>query len=322
MPPPNRPKSPNALLYYAAAIGAGLICAVCAALLRDMTDTKLRSLEELEQLTGAPVLGLIPAVGDGMRDHWRLWRFPGFSRAIEASLAPQVTISHFMRGPFAESLRALRTSLMLPHSSSAPQVLLITSSHSGEGKSTVSLNLATVLAQQGSRVLLVDADLRRPILHERIGLREQIGLSAALTSKDSYPPHPVEGVPNLYVVCGGDVPEFPTDLLGSHRMRALLAQWRAEYAFIVMDGPPVLPVADAVVLEQLCDAVLLVARHGVTEKKAAHRSYQSITKQLPQGVAIGAVLNAVPERSSAFYEYYGYRNRKPSGERRRNEAHI
>jgi capsular exopolysaccharide synthesis family protein len=225
-------------------------------------------------------------------------------------------------GPFAEALRSLRTSLVLPHSSDAAKVFLITSSQEGEGKSTVSLSLATVLAQQGAQVLLVDADLRRQVLHERMGLHISGGLSAALTSAGNYAPQAVENIPNLYAVCGGTVPEYPSELLGSKKMRTLLDKWRSKYDFILIDGPPVLPVADAIVLEQLCDAVLMVARHGVTEKKAMQRSYRAITRQLPQGVALGTVLNAVPAHSSSFYEYYGYRSRSSGGEGWRNETHA
>ena len=322
VPPSNWPKSPNVLLYYLAAAGAGLILGAIVALLRDLTDTRVRSLEELERLTGAPLLGLIPAIERGRgvsRGRRKRSSRPG--RTANASQQLQIATSTYAGSPFAESLRSLRTSLMLSRSSSAPQVLLVTSSNAGEGKSTVSLNLATVLAQQGVRVLLVDADLRRPVLHERMGVQAQVGLSEALSSDDIDPqPLPVESIPNLYVLCGGPVPPFPAELLGSHRMRTLLTQWRSAYDFIVMDGPPTLPVTDAIVLEQLCDAVLLVARHGVTEKKVIHRSYQALSRQLPQHVVLGTVLNAVPGRSSDFYEYYGYRSRAYGAEGRANEA--
>src|SRR5215475_11032674 len=97
-------------------------------------------------------------------------------------------------------------------------------------------------------------------------------------------------------------------------MQTLLAQWRNDYGFIVIDGPPALPVTDAIVLEQLSDAVLLVARHGVTEKKVIHRSYNLLSRQLPQHVVLGTVLNGVPGRSSDFYEYYGYRRRTRTSE--------
>lgn len=226
-----------------------------------------------------------------------------------------IAASAYSSSPFAESLRSLRTSLMLSRSSRAPQVLLVTSANAGEGKSTVSLNLATVLAQQEARVLLVDADLRRPVLHERIGIQATVGLSLALSSGQTAPqPLPVEGIPGLFVLCGGPVPPFPAELLSSTRMRTLLTQWRSEYDFIVMDGPPALPVTDAIVLEQLCDAVLLVARHGMTEKKVVHRSYRALIRQLPEHVVLGTVLNAVPGRSSDFYEYYGYRGHAYSAE--------
>jgi succinoglycan biosynthesis transport protein ExoP len=319
VPAPNRPKSPNVLLYYAAAIAAGLLCGVGCAIARDLTDTKVGSLEELERVTGVPVLGLVPAM-EKDRGMSQSRAFQSTRAAPIASDLRMATLT-YIDSPFAESLRSLRTSLMLSRSSSAPQVLLVTSSNAGEGKSTVSVNLAVVLAQQGARVLLVDADLRRPVLHQRMGLDGNEGLSAAL-SNDLIAPQPqqIEGLPNLYALCGGPAPPFPAELLGSNRMLTLFAQWRSEYDFILLDGPPVLPVTDAIVLEQQCDAVLLVARHGVTEKKAIHRSYRTIARQLPPHVALGTVLNAVPGRSSDFYEYYGYRSRIYGAEGWSNEA--
>ena len=212
VPPPNWPKTPNVLLYYLAAALAGLIVGAIVALLRDLTDTRVRSLEELEQLTGAPLLGLIiPAIEKGrLVSRGRRKGNPRPGSASSAGHHLQIATSTYAGSPFAESLRSLRTSLMLSRSSSAPQVLLVTSSNAGEGKSTVSLNLATVLAQQGVRVLLVDADLRRPVLHERMGVQAQVGLSEALSSDHVDPkPLPVESIPNLYVLCGGPVPPSP-----------------------------------------------------------------------------------------------------------------
>jgi capsular exopolysaccharide synthesis family protein len=317
VPPPNRPKSPNVPLYYAAAIAAGVVVGAVLAFVRDMTDAKVRSLEELEQATGTQLLGLIPEMESSPKPSYLSYVMRA-SKPIQVAVAAkgrQIATLAYIDSPFAESLRTLRTSLMLSRSSTPPQVLLLTSSSASEGKSTVSLNLATVLAQQGARVLLVDADLRRPVLHKRIGLREENGLSTALSSDLVNPElQQVEDMPNLFVLCGGPVPPFPAELLGSRRMQALLVQWRCEYDFIVLDGPPVLPVTDAVVLAQQCDAVLMVARHGYTEKKAIHRGYQAISRQLPRHVVLGTVLNAVPGRSSDFYEYYGYRSRVYSAE--------
>jgi capsular exopolysaccharide synthesis family protein len=323
VPPPNRPKSPNILLYYAAAIVAGLLCGAGAAAIKDLTDTKVGSLEELERVTGAPLLGLIPEMEQVREMSWPRSYIRVFEskRATVSDHGAKIATLSYIDSPFAESLRTLRTSLMLSRSSNPPQILLVTSSNAGEGKSTVSLNLAVVLAQQGARVLLVDVDLRRPVLHQRMGLDASDGLSEAL-SNDQIDPRPqqIEQMPNLYVLCGGPAPPFPAELLGSGRMAALFAQWRMEYDFIVLDGPPVLPVTDAIVLEQQCDAVLLVARHGVTEKKAIHRSYRTVARQLPPHVALGMVLNAVPGRSSDFYEYYGYRSRIYAAEGLSHEA--
>jgi Mrp family chromosome partitioning ATPase len=147
------------------------------------------------------------------------------------------------------------------------------------------------------------------------------GLSAALSSDEIDPePQTIRDLPNLHVLCGGPAPPFPAELLGSKRMKSLLAQWRSEYDFIVLDGPPALPVTDAIVLEQMCDAVLLIARHGKTVKKAIHRSYRTLASQLPPHAVLGTILNAVPDRSADFYEYYGYRSHYSAENGSPNEA--
>lgn len=325
VPPPNRPKNPNILLYYAVAIAMGLVGGAALAFARDMTDTKVRSLEELERVTGMPLLGLIPEIESrpkALRSSAAI-RHVGSSQIAVTEQTRHIATVAYIDSPFAESLRTLRTSLMLSRSSGPPQVLLLTSSSASEGKSTISLNLATVLAQQGARVLLVDADLRRPVLHTRMGFDGADGLSTALSNDLVMPElQQVDGMPNFFVVCGGSVPPFPAELLGSRRMQTLVEQWRNEYDFVVLDGPPILPVTDAVVLAQQCDAVLLIARHGHTDRKAISRSYQAISRQLPQPVVLGTVLNAVPGRSSDFYEYYGYRSRVYSAEGGSHEARI
>lgn len=307
VPPPNHPKSPNLLLYYAAAIVAGLGFGAMLAFIRDVTDTKVQSLEDLERVTGSPIMGLIPEI----ESRPKLRHLIGASSAMQVAAnggRQHIASLAYADSPFTESLRSLRTALMLSHGGGPPQVLLLTSSTASEGKSTVSLNLATVLTQQGARVLLVDADLRRPVLHQRIGAFAEDGLSVVLSSERDPQPQQVDGVHNLFAVCGGPPPPFPAELLGSRRMQALLDQWRQRYDFVVLDGPPVLPVTDAIVLAQQCDAVLMVARHEYTEKKAIQRGYQAIARQLPQHTLLGTVLNAVPGKSSDFYDYYGYRS--------------
>ncbi len=291
VPPPNRPGSPNLPLYYAVAIALGIFLGTAAAVVQHITDRRICSIEIAEKIVDAPLLGLVPVIESESRSGAR-----GYT-------------SGYVGSSFAESLRSLRTSLMLSRSSSPPQVVLVTSPGSGEGKSTLSLEMATVLAQQGALVLLVETDLRRPVLSQRIGIQNKVSLSTALSDETCFPrPEALGSAPGLHVLCSGTVPPFPAELLGSPRMRALLFQWRREYDFIVLDGPPVLPVTDAIVVGRYCDAVLLVSRHGRTERKALKRSYDTLRRHLPEGAAVGAVLNAVPRRSTDFYEYYGHQS--------------
>lgn len=315
VPSSNHPKSPNIPLYYAAALAAGLFFGCTGAVARELTDHSIRSLKEVETFIGTPLFSVIP-VSEPRQGMKRFMR-ANSAMADQASLAvagkrsvPQLDLQavHAADSPFAESLRSLRTSLMLSRSSKPPQVILITSSVAGEGKSTLALNLAAVLAQQNSKVLLVDADLRCPVLHKRVGAPEKRGLSAMLASETLHPnPYRLKQLPNLSLMFGGPVPPFPAEMLGSRRMRDVLHGWREDYDFIVLDSPPVLPVTDAVVLSQIADATLLVTRHGMTTKQALQRSHQALVRQLPEQAVLGVVLNAVCDESADFYEYYGYR---------------
>ena len=315
VPSSNHPKSPNVPLYYAAALAAGLFFGCTGAIVRELTDHSIRSLREVEELIGTQLLSVIPmaestqSAGGLLRARSTLVK-RNMLRTIAKIPVPQLNLHaiHAADSPFAESMRSLRTSLMLSRSSKPPQVILVTSSVAGEGKSTLALNLATVLAQQGSKALLVDADLRCPILHKRVGAPEKRGLSAMLASETFHPnPYKLKQLPNLSLMFGGPVPPFPAEMLGSRRMHDLLNGWRQDYDFILLDSPPVLPVTDAVVLSQMADATLLVTRHGVTTRQAVQRSYQALRRQLPENAVLGVVLNAVCDESTDFYEYYGYR---------------
>jgi capsular exopolysaccharide synthesis family protein len=308
-PPTNHPKSPNVPLYYAAALGAGLFFGCAGALTRELTDRSITSLAEVERLLGIPLLSVIPL----FEVRFVLSRlFPGGRRITGRKEKPPSSWEQQTLGApdssFSESLRTLRASLMLSRSSMPPQVVLVTSAGAGEGKSTVALNLAVVLAQQGSRVLLVDADLRNPALHRLIGVAESPGLSAALASDSVQPgPYLLRRLPTLALLCAGRKPPFPSELIASRRMEHLLVEWRAEYDFIVLDSPPALPISDALVLSQMADATLLVARPGVTAKQAILRSYRALSLQIPQNAVLGVVLNGVRGTSADYFEYYGYR---------------
>ena len=303
VPPTNRPHSPNVPLYYAAAVAAGLFFGCSSALLRELQDNSVRSLQEFESMLGVRLLGVIPRLKE------KAWQPPQPGSANSGASAPQSKRNPaYETAPFLEALRSLRTSLLMLHDGQPPQVVLVTSSIAGEGKSKLAANLAIVLAQLNARVLLVDADLRCPSLHSELGLHTATGLGAALTRDAAPEIHAHPHCPSLSVLCGSATPPLPSELLGSKPMADLLTGWRTEYDFILLDSPPVLPVTDARILSRMCDATLLVARYGFTSRQAVQRSHQLIQQHLPSTAVLGVVLNGVSGRSADYYEYYGYRS--------------
>ena len=187
-----------------------------------------------------------------------------------------------------------------------PQVVLLTSATPSEGKTTASLNLAAVLAQRDVRVLLIDADLRRPTVHHRFGLNGKIGLTSVLTGsvelKDAV--QNVSDLPSLDVLASGPIPPFPTEMLSSDAMRRLLQEARHTYTHVVMDSPPLLSVTDSVVLAREADTVVLIVRHGKSTKHAVRRARDLL---LRSGARVaGIALNAVDLSSPEYYSYYGY----------------
>jgi succinoglycan biosynthesis transport protein ExoP len=209
----------------------------------------------------------------------------------------------------AESYRALRTSLLLTSSGAPPKTILFTSALPQEGKTTTSINTAIVLAQKGTRVLLIDADLRRPSIHKTLGMGPRAGLSNVLTggcavqqaiSRSSL-------LPNLFILPAGTPPPNPAELLASTQMFETIQELREHYDHIVIDTPPTLSVTDAVVLATRADAVVLVIRSGQTTKPALRRS-REILAQVNARVA-GVLLNAVNLDSPDYYYYYEYQGK-------------
>ncbi|MHB1021964.1 MAG: GumC family protein [Acidobacteriaceae bacterium] len=274
---------------------AGMILAFA----RENLDTGLRDIAEIEAITGLPMLSIIPKV-----------RRAADREAMSGMTAAQQNIAVLStpKSHFAESFRSLRTSLLLSMAGHPPKTILVTSSTPSEGKTTTATNLACVLAQRDAKVLLMDADLRRPSVHHRFGLNGKTGLTTVLTGATTIEEalQRIPEVPNLDILASGPVPPFPTEMLSSEAMLALLDRLAHEYTHIVIDSPPILSVTDGIILARLCDAVVLVIRHAKSNKNIVRRTRDLLVRS---GAPInGIVLNAIDLSSPDYYGYYGYYN--------------
>jgi succinoglycan biosynthesis transport protein ExoP len=272
-----------------------LIVGLVIAFLLDSLDTGLRTVAEIESVSNLPSLALIPR---GRRIS---------AEGATASVAMRnLGLLASPKSQFAEAFRALRTSLLLSVAGGEPRTILLTSATPGEGKTTVSINLACVLAQRNVRVLLIDADLRRPTVHHRFGLNGKVGLTSVLTGSMSLEDaiQRVPEMPLLDILVSGPVPPFPTEMLGSQTMHELLAKCKGIYTHIVMDSPPLLSVTDSVVLAREADAVVMIVRHGKSSKQALRRGRDLLHRSGSR--VTGIVLNAVDLSSPEYYAYYGY----------------
>jgi capsular exopolysaccharide synthesis family protein len=273
----------------------GTLAGVVLAFLMESLDTGLRSIAEIETITELPSLAIIPRARRGGSDQ------PGMSTAMRniGSLSQP-------KSQFAESFRSLRTALLLSTAGHQPKFILLTSATPSEGKTTAASNLACILAQGDARVLLIDADLRRPNVHHRFGLNGRVGLTTLLTGATTLEQsvQKIPEVPNLDVLVSGPVPPFPTEMLSSEAMGTLLKHCGQIYTHIILDSPPILSVTDGVILAREADAVILVVRHGKSSKHIVRRARDLL---LRSGAPItGIVLNAVDLSSPEYYGYYGY----------------
>lgn len=275
---------------------ASLILGIMLAFALESLDTGIRSVAEVEHITQLPSLSIIPRVRRMSSDG------AGAMTVAQTNIGVLAT----SKSQFSEAFRSLRTALLLATTGHPPKFILISSSTPSEGKTTVSTNLAAILAQRETRVLLIDADLRRPNVHHRFGLNGRIGLSTVLSGGASLEEavKNVPEVPNLDVLCSGPVPPFPTEMLSSESMRNLLQQCGELYTHVVIDSPPILSVTDAVILAHYADAIVMVVRHGKSSRNVVRRARDLLVRS---GVAVtGVVLNSVDINAPEYHGYYGY----------------
>jgi polysaccharide biosynthesis transport protein len=303
--PPSAPIEPNVPrnLLFAFVLGAGT--GVGLAFLLEGLDNTIRTTEQAQMVSGLAPLGMIPLGSKSAREG------PHPKRLVLATSKESVELVTQVRpqSQMAESYRALRTSLLLSNLGAPPKVIMITSALPQEGKTTTSINCAVVLAQKGVRVLLIDADLRRPSIHKTLGMGPRSGLSNVLTGSTTLAQAVTRTavLPNLYVLPAGTPPPNPAELLASTNMRDVLAELRQEYDHIVVDTPPTLSVTDAVVLSPRIDALVLVIRCGQTTKQALRRA-RDVLAQVNAKV-VGVLLNAVDLSSPDYYYYYEYQGK-------------
>ncbi len=303
---PTYPIEPNIPRNLAFAFILGLTSGVGLAFLQEGLDNTVRTAEQAQMISGLPPLGMIPLPAKTAREGANPKRLIIAKSSREAVEMVAQARPH---SQMAESYRALRTSLLLTNLGAPPKVIMITSALPQEGKTTTSMNTALVLAQKGVRVLLIDADLRRPSIHKILGMGPRSGLSNVLTGSATLQQTITRSsiLPNLWILPAGTPPPNPAELLASANMRDVLEELRGQYDHIVVDTPPTLSVTDAVVLSPRADAIVLVIRSGQTTKQALRRSRDILT-QVNAKVS-GVLLNAVDLSSPDYYYYYEYQSK-------------
>ncbi|NGN65080.1 polysaccharide biosynthesis tyrosine autokinase [Streptomyces sp. A7024] len=280
---PKEPVSPRPLLNLLAGLALGLFAGVAAALLRETLDTTIKTAEGLGESTEFTVLGAIPN---------------------ERTSSDNPLVNSAGYSARAEAFRLLRTNLQFALVDREPRVIVVTSALAGEGKTSTSVSLALSLAEAGLKTCLVDADLRRPRVARTLGLIEDAGLTSVLIGAADIK-STMQGADGgkLRVLAAGPIPPNPAELLSSDRIRNVLRELADEYDVVVVDSPPVLPVADTAGLAPLADGVVMVVRAGHTPAdrvRAAHASLTGVGAHL-----LGGVLNRAVLPKSLGYGY-GY----------------
>jgi succinoglycan biosynthesis transport protein ExoP len=281
---PQVPTSPYPVRNIALGAIAGLVLAAAVALLRERMDNTVKTPEDLEELTGVAVVGAL-AEDPTLADTVLFNEENGYSET-------------------AEAYRQIRTNLQFLDVDRPAHTIVVTSSLPGEGKTTVAVNLALVLAESGARVALIEGDLRRPRVTRYLGMISGAGLANVLAGTVRYD-QVVQPVGNgrLSVLAAGPMPPNPSEMLGSGQMRLLLDEMRQENDYVLIDAPPLLPVTDAAVLSVAADGALLVARHGVTTRAQLHRASEALHRI--DAKLLGVILNRIPPKAAEGYGY-GY----------------
>jgi succinoglycan biosynthesis transport protein ExoP len=279
---PLAPMRPRRTVNLLLSCMAGLFFGICMAFLQEFLDDRINSPEDADRLIGLPGLAYIPLI-------------PGVGRKLITELDPH--------SPITESYRGLRSSIMFSSIEAPIHTLLVSSTSKGEGKSVTSVNLAIAMAFEGKRVILVDADLRRPNTHRLLELPDAPGLTDVLAGQAGLEESlRATEVPGLSVLPAGSIPPNPAELLNSEPMERLIEALRSCADIVVFDTPPCLPVTDAQVLSMKVDGVILVAEVGEARKAAVQHAKHLFDQAHAR--TLGLVFNKIATNISESYYYY------------------
>ncbi len=282
---PSHPVVPQTTRNIAIGLALGLLLGIGLAVLRDVLDSTIKDRTDLEGITGAGVVGNIP-LDKERRKHAAI--------AFESE-----------NSSIAEAFRKLRTNLQFLAVDNPPRVIVVTSSTPSEGKSTTSINIALALAEAEHNVVLVDGDMRRPMLHKYLELIGQVGFSTVLSGQASLDEALQKTrFPGLTVLTSGAIPPNPSELLGSQSAKNLLSEMRSKFDYVIVDSSPLLAVTDAAVLAAHSDGVLVIARFGQTKRDQLAHAVTNL-----EGVdakVLGAVFTMTPTRGNTGYYSYSY----------------
>ncbi|MBI5182956.1 MAG: polysaccharide biosynthesis tyrosine autokinase [Nitrospinae bacterium] len=303
---PDKPIRPRKMVNTLLGGIVGVIFGVGFAFLSEYMDKSIRSKEDIEKIIKLPVFGAIPYVKD-INNEKRYFIKRTLGEIAEKGLFEErLIVSKDPRSYTAEAYRTLRTNIQFTGMERETRVILFTSAVPSEGKSTVLSNLAVITANMGAKTLVVDTDLRKPILHKVFGRSREPGLTNIMSSGLNwetivYDTH----FENLSLICAGTKPPNPSELLGSNKMVVLLKEWRENYDIVLLDSPPVIPVTDAAILGAIVDGIFLVIRAGTSVTDVVLHAKELLEKVHAR--IIGAISNnAIPEKGYYGEKYYRY----------------